>query len=125
MQQLKMEEVLLSLDEINKKGGQTLTVERRAAVDLHKCKTHVRSYNPTKGYYVFVARMNGTRTKVSANWAGPRRVGNILSDDNVEVEHLLSSKRERFHVRRIKHYFDADVGAMVAMEKIAEVSGRK
>eukprot|EP00177_Eucheuma_denticulatum_P006755 GFKZ01012276.1.p1 GENE.GFKZ01012276.1~~GFKZ01012276.1.p1 ORF type:complete len:235 (-),score=7.92 GFKZ01012276.1:81-785(-) len=109
---------------MHKEVDQTLTAERRAVVDRHNRKTHVHSYNPTRGGYVVVARMHCPSTKVSANCVGPRRVSNILSEYVVEVEHLLSGKRETVHVCRIKHYRDADVGANVTMEKITEFSDR-
>lgn len=48
LQQLEMDEVPQSLDEMHKEVGQTPTAEGRAAVDRHNLKTHVRSYNPKK-----------------------------------------------------------------------------
>lgn len=119
-----MGELHQPLNEMHKEVNQTLTAERHLAVERQNCKMHVRPYKPTKGDYVVVVRMYGPRTKVSANWFVPRRISQILSDFIVEVEHLLSDKKEVVHICCVKQCFDANLGSRFALKEIAEFSNR-
>ena len=71
---------------------------------------------------MLVANNHGPRTKISANWVGPRRVCQILSNFTVELEHLIDSSKDIVHVCRIKPYIDAQNGTSVEMKEIAEFS---
>lgn len=61
---------------------------------------------------------------MSANWVGPRRVTEVLSDYIFKVEHLLTQDTEDIHISRIKHYADALVGTTAQMKEIADFSDR-
>ena len=124
MQTLSITDLQNSMDSMHRYVAPILDATRLAAVERHNRKTHMRPYNPTRGDFVVVTRMHGPRTKMSANWVGPRRITDILSDFTVEVEHLLSQKKEIVHICRVKHYCDADVGNIVAMRELAEFSDR-
>lgn len=109
-----------TLDSMHKAVNETLTTVRRRAIERHNAKTHVTAYKPNVGYYVVVARSQGPRMKVSANWVGPRRVTRILSDFTVEVEHLVNGSTSAMHVSRIKPYVDSLVGTNVQIKKVAD-----
>ena len=122
MQQLKVDSLLKALDEMHKEVNETLTSTRENAVERHNRRTHIRPYKPTVGDYVVVARIRGPRTKVSANWIGPRRIINVLFDFTAEVEHLLTKETSVVHICRMKPYTDKLVGTPVQMKEIAEIS---
>ncbi len=103
---------------------QTPWASRKSAVERHNAKTHVVTYKPTVGDYVFVARTHGPRTKMSNNWVGPHRISRILSDFTVEIEHLLTSATAVAHVCRVKPYVDALVGTPAQMQEVAEFTDR-
>lgn len=124
LQNLRISEVMETLDNMHKDVRCSLQSSRKAAVDRHNRKTHVRAYKPSVGDFVLVARMQGPRTKMSAKWVGPRRVTRILNDFTVEVEHLLNQKTEVVHICRVKHYVDSALGSTVQMAELAEFSDR-
>ena len=61
---------------------------------------------------------------MSANWVGPRRIKQALSDFTFRVEHLVTKEEEDIHVSRIKPYADALVGTPAQMTEIADFSDR-
>lgn len=124
LQKLKMDEFQKSLDEMHKDVSHTLSKSRKDAIERHNFRTGVRAYNPIVGDYVVVARTKGPRTKMSANWVGPRRVVEVLSDFIIRVEHLINKDTEDLHVSRVKPYADALVGTGVQMKEIADFSDR-
>lgn len=122
MQTLRIEELQQSLDNMHKEVSRILSDSRKKAVERHNARTHVYPCNPIVGDYVVVARHRGPKTKMSANWVGPRRVVRILSDFTVEVEHLLNQEKDVVHISRVKPYSDASIGTPVQMREIAEYS---
>lgn len=124
MQDLRIAEAQQVLDDMHREVQSSLETTRKDAIDRHNRKTYVRPYNPQIGDYVLVARMHGPRTKMSANWVGPRRISLVRNDFTVEVEHLLTGKKEVVHICRVKHYVDKDLGNTVQMTEIAEFTDR-
>lgn len=122
LQNLQVDDMLKSLDLMHKEVAGTLSDSRTQAVNRHNRKTHVRSCNPSVGDYVVLARTSGPRTKMSANWVGPRRVSKVLSDFTVEIEHLLTGETLTVHVSRIKMYADNLVGMPASLEDVATYS---
>ena len=61
---------------------------------------------------------------MSANWVGPRRVVQVLSNFILRVEHLLTKEAEDTHVSRIKPYTDGSIESPVALKEIADFSDR-
>ncbi len=94
-QKLSTDELLESLEKINKDVDQTLSASRKSAVERHKAKTHVVPYKHTVGDYVVVARTHRPHQDV---YVGSRRTSCILSDFAVEIEHLLASATAVVHV---------------------------
>eukprot|EP00171_Calliarthron_tuberculosum_P005687 IDg5687t1 len=110
--------MLAALDKMHKDVGNSLVRNRKQVIDRHNAKTHVNKYNPTVGDYVVVARTQGPRTKMSANWVGPRRVVRVMSGFTAEVEHLLTKDTTVVHVCRLKPYSDALVGSEVSCKRL-------
>ena len=124
IQNLKMDEFQKSLDDMHKQVQVTLSANRKSAIERHNARTGIYACNPNVGDYVVVARTKGPRTKMSANWVGPRRIVQILSDFIVRVEHLLTEETEDVHVSRIRLYADSLVGTEVQMKQIADFTDR-
>lgn len=80
MQRLAVEGLLSALDDMTKEVSRTLSTTRRKAVEAHNDKTHVKLQNFLVGEYIVVARFSKPRTKISANWVGPRRIFEALPD---------------------------------------------
>ena len=120
IQKLSIDKFQCALDKMHKEVDDTLSSERKKAIQRHNSKTHVRPCNISVGDYVVIARYHGPRTKMSANWVGPRRVVQALSDFTFKVKHLISQDTEVVHISRIKPYADSLIGTKVQMEKLAE-----
>ena len=61
---------------------------------------------------------------MSANWVGPGRVIQVLSDYVFRVQHLITQETEEIHVSRINRYADTLIGTPAKMKEIAEFSDR-
>ncbi len=61
---------------------------------------------------------------MSANWVGPRRIVQVLSNFIVRVQHLLTNETEDVHISRVKPYTDSPVGSEVPLKEIADFSDR-
>ena len=110
---------------MHKEVSHLLAESRQEAVARHNRHTGVYPCNPTVGDFVVVARNRGPRTKMSANWVGPRRVVQVLSGFTVRFEHLLTNETEDIHISRVKPYTDSAIDTPVQMKEIAEYSDRK
>ncbi len=108
----------------HKDVDKTLSASRKSAIEPHNAKTHVVPYKPTVRDYVVVARTHEPRTKMSANWAGPRPISRILSNVTVEIKHLLTSAAAVVYVCRVKTYADASVGTPAQMQEVEEFTDR-
>ena len=124
MQNLNIESFQKSLDEMHRSVSEILSETRKSAVERHNARTGVYPCNLVVGDYVVVARTKGPRTKMSANWVGPRRIVEVLSGFVYRVQHLITKETEDIHVSRIKHYADSLVGSPVQMKEIADFSDR-
>ena len=58
--------------------------------------------------------------KLMANWRGPYRVSDVISDHIFEVEHLLSRKKSEVHHSRLKFYCDNDVDCIIPFELVVQ-----
>eukprot|EP00171_Calliarthron_tuberculosum_P021806 IDg21806t1 len=124
LQNLNIDAVQKSLDDMHKEVSVTLYLSRKQAIERHNSKIYVISYKLVVGDYVVVARTHGPRTKMSTIWMGPRRVSRILSECTVELEHLLSESKSITHVCRIKPYADSLVGSALLMREVADFTDR-
>jgi hypothetical protein len=80
-QKLMVEKLSRAMTEIHAQVAEKATRDRKAAIQKHNDKTHVRSPNFRVGDYVLVAehRKSG-RSKLQFKWKGPRRVASVESD---------------------------------------------
>ena len=124
MQELKIVDLLDSLDRMHRNVNEVLSETRKSAVERHNARTGVHPCNLVVGDYVVVARVKGPRTKMSANWVGPRRIVECLSGFVYRVENLITGETEDIHISRIKHYADSMVGTSVQLKEIADFSDR-
>ena len=102
----------------------TLSKYRKKAVDRHNKRTGVISCNLNLADCIVVVRTRGPRTKIPANWVGPRRVVQALSDNIFRVDYLITQETEDIHVSRIDRYADGLVGTPVQMNENADFSDR-
>lgn len=79
MIKLSIDDLLNALCNIHRELNETLSSTRKKAIERNNARIHVRSYLPTVDDYVVVAGTRGPRTKISANWVGPRHVISTLS----------------------------------------------
>lgn len=119
LQKLHIEKLQICLDNVHKEVNATLSEARKKAVERCKSRTGVYPCSLIVGDYVIVSR-----TKMSANWVGPRRVIKILFDFVVTAEHLHTKETKDLHVLRVGHYADALVGTGVQMKQIANFFDR-
>jgi len=124
LQALKIEELQNALDDMHKSVNVVLSDSRKKSISRHNARTGVYPCNLVVGDYVIVARTRGPRTKMSANWVGPRRIIEALSDFTFKVQHLVTEETDVVHVSRIKPYADALVGTAAQMADIADFSDR-
>ena len=78
---------------MHKQVNETISDTRKHSIACHNARTHLYPCNPIVGYYVFIARHRGAKTKMSANCVGPRRVTQVLSYFTIKVEHTLTEDK--------------------------------
>jgi hypothetical protein len=97
------------------------TRDRKAAVQKHNDKTHVRSPNFQVGDYVLFAehRKSGT-SKLQVKWNGPRRVASVESDYVFVVENLLAKELKAAHATRLRFYRDKELNITMELAHTAD-----
>jgi hypothetical protein len=78
---MKVEKLSKAMTEIHAQVAEKATRDRKAAIQKHNDKSHVRSPNFQVGDYVLVVehRKSGV-SKLQVKWKGPRRVASVESD---------------------------------------------
>jgi hypothetical protein len=104
---IEVEKLSKAMTEIHAQVAKKATRDRKAAVQKHSDKTHVRSPNFQVGDYVFVSehRKSGT-SKFQVKWKGPRRVASVESNYVFVVENLLTKELKAAHATRLRFYND-------------------
>jgi hypothetical protein len=73
------------------------------------------------GDFVLVARTQKTREhKLTANWRGPFRVREAISDHIYQVEHLISGELSEVHTSRMKFYCDDDLDSRITLQLVVQ-----
>jgi hypothetical protein len=105
------------MTEIHAQVAEKATRDRKAAIQKHNEKTHVRSPNLQVGYDVLVAehRKSGT-SKLQVKWKGPRRVASVESDYVLVMENLLTKK----HAKRLRFYQDMELHVTAGLSQADE-----
>jgi hypothetical protein len=93
---MEVENLSKAMTEIHAQVAEKATRDRKADIQKHNDKTHVRSSNFQVGDYVLAVehRKSGTY-KLQVKWNGPRRVASVESDYVFVVENLLTQGRAR------------------------------
>jgi hypothetical protein len=107
---MEVEKLSKAMTEIHAEVAEKATRDRKAAIQKHNDKTHVRSPNFQVGDYVLVAehRKSGV-SNLQVKWKGPRRVASAESDYMVVVENLLTKELKAAHATRLRFYKDKEL----------------
>jgi Chromo (CHRromatin Organisation MOdifier) domain len=110
-----------AMTEIHAQVAEEATRERKAAIQEHNDKTHVRSSIFQEGDYVLVAeyRKSGT-SKLQVKWNGSRRVASVESDNVYVVENLLTKELKAAHATLLRFYKDKDLNVTAELAQAAE-----
>jgi hypothetical protein len=118
-----MEVVKLSnaMTDIYAQVAEKATRDRKAAIQKHNNKTHVRSPNFQVGDYVLVAehRKSGV-FKLQVKGKGPRRVARVESNYVFTVENLLKKELKAPHTTRLRLYMDKELNVTAELAQAAE-----
>jgi uncharacterized protein YueI len=118
---LEVEKLSKAMTEIHAQVPEKATRNRKAAIQKHNDKTHVRSPNSQVGDYVLVAehRESGV-SKLQVKWKGPRRVASVESDYVFVAENLLTKELKTAHATRLRLNKDKELNVTVKLAKAAE-----
>jgi Chromo (CHRromatin Organisation MOdifier) domain len=114
------------MTEIHAQVAEKATRDRKAAIQKHKDKAHVRSPNFQVGDYVLVAkhRKSGV-SKFQVKWKGPRSVASVESDYVFVVENLLTKELKAAHATRLRFYKDKELSVTAELAQAAEHNDHK
>jgi hypothetical protein len=117
---IEVEKLSKAMTEIHAQVVEKATRDRKAAIQRHKDKTHVRSPNFQVGDYVLVAehRKSGV-SKLQVKWKGPRRVASVESDYVLVVENLLTKELKAAHATRLRFYKDKELNVTAELAQAA------
>jgi hypothetical protein len=109
------------MKEIHAQVMEKSTRDRKAPIQKHKDKTHVRSPNFQVGDYVLVAEhcKSGT-SKLQVKWKVPRCVASFEPDYMFVVENLLTKELKAAHATRLRFYKDKELNVTAEMSQAAE-----
>jgi hypothetical protein len=97
------------------------TRHRKAAIQKHNDKTHVRSPNFQVGDFVLVAEQGKSGvTKLQVEWKGPHRVASVESDYVFVVENLLTQDLKAANATRLIFCKDKKLNVTAELAQAAE-----
>jgi hypothetical protein len=109
------------MTEIHAQVVEKATRDRKAAVQKHNDKTHMRSPNFQLGDYMLVAKQRTSGVfKLQVKWKGPRRVPSVESDYVFVVENLLTKELKAAHATRLRFYKDKDLNVSAGLAENVE-----
>jgi Chromo (CHRromatin Organisation MOdifier) domain len=123
---MEVEKLSKAMTEIHAQVAEKATRDRKAAIQKHNDKTHVRSPNFQVGNYVLVAehRRSGV-SKLQVKWKGPRRVASLESDYVFVVENLLTKELKAAHATRLRFYNEKELNVTAILAKAGEHNDHK
>jgi Chromo (CHRromatin Organisation MOdifier) domain len=123
---MEVEKLSRAMTEIHAQVAEKATRDRKAAIQKHNNKTHVRSPNFKVGDYVLVAehRLNGV-SKLQVKWKGPRRVASVESDYVFVLENLLTKELKAARATRLRFYEDKELNVSAELAQAAENNDHK
>jgi Chromo (CHRromatin Organisation MOdifier) domain len=118
---MEVEKLSKARTEIHAQVAEKATRDRKAAIQKHNDKTHVRSPNFQVGDYMLVAeqRESGV-SKLQVKWKGPRRVASVESDHVFVVENLLTKELKAADATRLRFYKDKELIVTAELARAAE-----
>jgi Chromo (CHRromatin Organisation MOdifier) domain len=94
---------------------------RKAAIQKHNDKTHVRSPNFQEGESMLVAEnCKSGVSKLQVKWKDPRRVASLESGYVFVVENLLTKELKAAHATRLRFYKDKELNVTAELAQAAE-----
>jgi Chromo (CHRromatin Organisation MOdifier) domain len=120
---IDVEKLSKAMTEIHAQVAKKATRDRKASIQRHNEKTHVRSPKFQVDEYVLVAkhRKSGT-SKLQVKWKGPRRVARVESDYVFVVRNLLKKELKAAHATRLRFYKDKKLNVTAELAQAAEHS---
>jgi hypothetical protein len=118
---MEVEKLSKAMTEIHAQVAEKATHDRKAAIQKHNDKTHVRSPNFQVGDYMLVAehRKSGV-SKLQVKWKGQRRVASVESDYVFVVQNLLTKELKAAYATRLRCYKDKDLNVTAELAQAAE-----
>jgi hypothetical protein len=118
---MEVEKLSKAMNEIHAQVAEIAMRDRKAAIQKHNDKMHVRSPNFQVGDYVLVAehRKKGV-SKLQVKWKGSRRVASVASDYVFVVENLLTKELKAANARRLIFYKDKELNVTAELAQAAE-----
>jgi hypothetical protein len=114
------------MTEIHAQVVEKATRDRKAAIQRHSYKTHVRSPNFQIGDDVFVAEhCKSDVSKLQVKWKGPRRVTSVEYDYVFVVENLLTNELKAAHATRLRIYKAKELNVTAELAQAAEHNDHK
>jgi hypothetical protein len=95
--------------------------DRKATIQKHNEKTHVRSPNLQVADHVLVAenRKSGT-FKLQVKWKGPRRVASVESDKVFVADNLLTKELKAAQATRLRFFQDKELHVTAELAQAAK-----
>jgi hypothetical protein len=118
---MEVEKLSKAMTEIHAHVAEKATRDRKAAIQKHNDKTHLRSPNLQVGDYVLVAehRKSGL-SKLQVKWKGSRRAASVESDDVFVIENLLTKELKAAHATRLRFYKDKELNVTAELTQASE-----
>jgi hypothetical protein len=118
---MKVEKLSRAMTEIHTQVAERSTRNRKAGIQKHNDKTHVRSPNFQVGdYMLFTKHRRIGVSKLQVKWKGPRRVARVGSDYVFVVEKLLKKELKAAHTTRLGFYKDKDLNVTAELAQASE-----
>jgi hypothetical protein len=123
---MEVEKLSKAMAEVHAQVTETATRDRKAAIQNHNYKTHVRSSNFQVRDYVVIAehRERGT-SKFQVKWKGPRRIANVRSEYVFVVKNLLMKELKAAHATRLRFYQEKELLCVAKDETSVDIMCRK
>jgi Chromo (CHRromatin Organisation MOdifier) domain len=118
---VEVEKMSKAMAEIHAHETEKASRDRKADIQKHNYKTHVRLPNFQVGDYVLVAeqRKSGV-SKMQVKWKGPRRVASVESDYVFVVVNLLTKELKAAHATLLRFYKEMKLNVTAELVQAAE-----
>jgi hypothetical protein len=118
---MEVEKLSKAMTEIHTQVADKATRDRKAAIQKHNDKTHVRSPNFQVGDYLLVVehRKSGM-SKLQVEWKGPRCVASVEFDYVFAVTNLIMKGLKAAHATRLRFHKDMELNVTANLAQAAE-----